>query len=197
MGHGRGPTRYRVRGLPPRRLRFIKSGHYVIQWQGHAITVHCGSVLDGRKWKVGVKFMCSRGPALCMARAEVEAMLLGEVVRDPEAEARILQQLLELHEAFTARHQAPHRRRMRMQLRRKLSLIDTPSINNGAPSPWPPTKSERCRKKSTCQPITALLANSQNGDLTILADPDDAIYGTYQLTGPFRADGISVRSIPS
>lgn len=30
-------------------LRLIKSGHYVIQWQGHAITVHCGSVLDGRK----------------------------------------------------------------------------------------------------------------------------------------------------
>lgn len=96
-------------------LRLIKSGHYVIHWQGHAITVHCGSVLDGRKWKVGVQFMCSRGPALCMPRAEVEAMLLGEVVRDPEAEARILQQILELRDAFTARHQVPHRRRMRMQ----------------------------------------------------------------------------------
>lgn len=63
-------------------LRLIKSGHYVIHWQGHAITVHCGNVLDGRKWKVGVQFMCSRGAPLCMPRAEVEAMLLGEVVRD-------------------------------------------------------------------------------------------------------------------
>jgi hypothetical protein len=44
----------------------------------------------------------------------LEAMLLGEVVRDPKAEERILQQLIELKEAFTARHQAPHRRRMRM-----------------------------------------------------------------------------------
>jgi hypothetical protein len=95
-------------------LRLIKSGHYVIHWQGHAITVHCGSVLDGRKWKVGVQFMCSRGAPLCMPRAEVEAMLLGEVVRDPRAEERILQRLKELHEAVTARHQAPHRRRMRM-----------------------------------------------------------------------------------
>ena len=47
--------------------------------------------------------------------AEKKAMLLGEVVRDPKAEERILQQLIELKEAFTARRQAPHRRRMRMQ----------------------------------------------------------------------------------
>jgi hypothetical protein len=95
-------------------LRLIKSGHYVIHWQGHAITVHCGSVLDGRKWKVGVQFMCSRGAPLCMPRTEVEAMLLGEVVRDPKAEERIPQQIIELTEAFTARYRAPHRRRMRM-----------------------------------------------------------------------------------
>jgi hypothetical protein len=93
--------------------RFIKSGHYVIHWEGHAITVHCGNALVGRRWKVSVQFMCSRGPELYMARAEVEAMLLGEVVRDPKAEERILQQLKEMHEAVTARHQAPHRRRMR------------------------------------------------------------------------------------
>jgi hypothetical protein len=86
----------------------------VIHWQGHAITVHCGSVLDGRKWKVSVQFMCSRGAPLCLARSEVEAMLLGEVVRDPRAEERILQRLKELHEAVTVRHQAPHRRRIRM-----------------------------------------------------------------------------------
>jgi hypothetical protein len=93
--------------------RFIKSGHYVIQWEGHAITVHCGNMLVGRRW-VSVQFMCSRGPVLYMARAEVEAMLLGEVVRDPKAEEGILRQLKELHEAVTARQQVPHRRRMRM-----------------------------------------------------------------------------------
>jgi hypothetical protein len=93
----------------------IKSAHYVIKWKDHAITVHCGNVrIHGRR-KVSVQFMCSDGPVLYMPRAAVEAMLLGEVVEDPEEEARTLQALKDLHDAVVARQQAPHRRRGRIR----------------------------------------------------------------------------------
>jgi hypothetical protein len=91
--------------------RWIKSGHYVIDWKGHAITVHCGNLINGG---VSVLFMCSAGNGTSMTRAEVEAMLIGEVVPDPKIEANILRQLEELSAILKRRNQAPHRLRGRI-----------------------------------------------------------------------------------
>lgn len=91
--------------------RYIKNAHYVIQWKGQAITVHC----SGRCPSVIVQFMCNRGPVICMRQTEVEAMLLGEVVPDPELEARSARILKECNERIIAAQQAPHRRRGRVQ----------------------------------------------------------------------------------
>jgi hypothetical protein len=92
----------------------IKHGHYVIQWKGHAITVHCGMALVRGVWRISVQFMCSDAPVLYMSRAEVEPMLLGEVIPDPELEAQILRELKAWGEAIDAAHRAPHRRRGRI-----------------------------------------------------------------------------------
>jgi hypothetical protein len=91
--------------------RWIKSGHYVIDWKGHAITVHCGNFINGR---VSLLFMCSAGNGTSMTREEVEAMLIGKVIPDPAAEARILQGLQDLTEALKRRNQASHRLRGRI-----------------------------------------------------------------------------------
>jgi hypothetical protein len=92
---------------------FIKDGHYVIQWKDHAITVHCGNTLVDGKLRVSVQFMCNRGTVLSMpamrSRQCFSARLCG--IRKWR---QTLRKLKELHEAVTARHQAPHRRRMRM-----------------------------------------------------------------------------------
>ena len=88
--------------------RFIQGGHYVIDWRGHAVVVHCGAGADGR---VSVQFMCSGGYGFYASRKQVEAMLLGLVVPDPILEAQISAKLKRLTEAVTASQQAPHRAR--------------------------------------------------------------------------------------
>ena len=40
--------------------RWIEGGHYVIEWKGHAVTVHCGNMGNGN---VSLLFMCSSGPS--------------------------------------------------------------------------------------------------------------------------------------
>jgi len=88
--------------------QYIESGHYVIEWKGHAITVHCGNRTDGT---VSILFMCSGGGSFSMQRAEVEAMLLGKVIPDPIVQAEIREGLKRLTENLKASRQAPHLRR--------------------------------------------------------------------------------------
>jgi hypothetical protein len=90
---------------------WIKGGHYVIQWKGHAITVHCNGGVGGL---ISVQFMCSQNLVLYMPLAEVEAMLLGKVIPDPKREAEILLLLKQWVEAMHRRQQAPHRLRGRI-----------------------------------------------------------------------------------
>lgn len=92
--------------------RYIKSGHYVIQWKGQAITVAIGNFADG---DISVHFMCSRGPILSMKRVEIEPLLLGRVIEDPEKSAELLHLINKASEAIVTRSQAPDRRRGSMQ----------------------------------------------------------------------------------
>ncbi len=90
---------------------WIDGGYYVVQWKGHAITVHCGNV-TGRL--VSVLFMCSRNMQIFLPRAEVEAMLLGKVIPDTAQQAATTAAFDCLLAARHARGQAPHRRRGHM-----------------------------------------------------------------------------------
>jgi hypothetical protein len=105
VGMVRPVTRFESHG------RWIEDGHYVIQWKGHAITVHCGNFADGT---VSVLFMCSRLRSISLPRAKVEAMLLGKVIPDPEAVARISESLRQLSDSLHARTRAPHLQRGRI-----------------------------------------------------------------------------------
>jgi hypothetical protein len=87
---------------------YIESAHYVIQWKGHAITVHCNGPRYGN---INVLFMCSASNTQQIPFDEVEAMLLGKVIPDPEHQARIRITLERLTEAMRAKNQAPHLRR--------------------------------------------------------------------------------------
>lgn len=91
--------------------RWIESGHYVIQWKGHAITVHCGNFAGG---SISLLFMCSRQHALSLPRAKVEAMLLGKVIPDPKQTAKVTEMLRQLVDAHHARTRAPHLQRGRI-----------------------------------------------------------------------------------
>lgn len=75
--------------------RWIASGHYVIDYKGHAITVHCGNMADG---SVSLQFMCNRAAIRSFSRAEVERMLIGKVIQSEESKAvdrEILKRLTE------------------------------------------------------------------------------------------------------
>jgi hypothetical protein len=87
---------------------WIQSGHYVIQWKGHAITVHCSG---SRYGNIHVLFMRSGADSKQIPFDEVEAMLLGKVVPDPEHVARIRMMLDRATKAMRASNQAPHLRR--------------------------------------------------------------------------------------
>lgn len=89
---------------------YIVGGHYVIDWRGHAITVHCGNTTGGG---VLVMFMCGTR-TLLMPRAEVEKMLLGKVIPDPVVEAEILAKLKELTKLAGRLHDTPARQRGRL-----------------------------------------------------------------------------------
>lgn len=57
---------------------WIKSGHYVIDHEGDAVTVHCGNMTDG---SVSVQFMCAAlRSSRSVPRNEIEPLLLGRVV---------------------------------------------------------------------------------------------------------------------
>jgi hypothetical protein len=87
---------------------YIESAHYVIQWKGHAITVHCNG---SRYGNINVLFMCSASDTKQIPFDDVEAMLLGKVIPDPESQARIRMMLDRLTKAMRASNQPPHRRR--------------------------------------------------------------------------------------
>ena len=90
----------------------IEEGHYVIEWKGHAITVHCGNYVVGSR--IPVLFMCNSGPELSLPRAEVEAMLIGKVIPDPILAARISENLRLLLQSVTRNQQNPQRQRGRI-----------------------------------------------------------------------------------
>ena len=87
-----------------RRGGLIVSGHYVIERDGRAVTVHCGNQTDGR---ISLQFMCGSG-TMALSLAEVESMLLGRVVPDPVAESEITRKLIEALEMRTRDQTAPH-----------------------------------------------------------------------------------------
>lgn len=87
---------------------WIESGHYVIDWHGHAITVHCGNFADG---SVSVQFMCGALRSVSMLRADVEKLLLGKVIPDPVAAAEISKKLQEMDAIFKAMKDTPERQR--------------------------------------------------------------------------------------
>ena len=89
--------------------RFIAGGHFVIEWRGHAIVVHCAPGGDGC---VVIQFMCSRD-GFRASREAVEPMLLGKVIPCPVAQAAILAGLERLTAEYTRKQQAPHRARGR------------------------------------------------------------------------------------
>ena len=109
VGMVRPISRFEV-STPP----FIKSGHYVIDWKGHAITVHCGSEMRGGRWGIGIQFMCGSVVAFA-SRAEAERMLIGEVVHDPEADKRLMEAFARIEEAERERYRAPHLQRGRIE----------------------------------------------------------------------------------
>ena len=47
--------------------QWIEGGHYVIQWKGHAITVHCNGSAFG---SISVQFMCSRNWTIGLPRPD-------------------------------------------------------------------------------------------------------------------------------
>lgn len=98
-------TVHPTKGAPP------ANGHYVIDWKGHAITVHLSNHSDGR---IGVLFMCSGSPCVAMTRAKIAPLVLGVVVPDPEGEAKILRKLQALIERHADRNDTPSRQRGRL-----------------------------------------------------------------------------------
>lgn len=88
------------------------NGHYVIDWKNHAITAHINGF---RRDTLTVMFMCSGSNGIQMPFDDVEAMLLGKVIPDPEEKAKLEERFRQLREAMAARNAAPHRRRGRIQ----------------------------------------------------------------------------------
>ena len=95
----------------PTKGPWIESGHYVIDWKGHAITVHCGNMTDGR---IGVLFMCSALSSVSMPRAEIEPLLIGKVVQSDEHKAEMRRLFAEMEEMLRHRAAEPHRQRGRI-----------------------------------------------------------------------------------
>jgi hypothetical protein len=92
--------------------RWIRDGHYVIEWKGHAITVHCSN--SSAAETVHVLFMCSNRNYVSMPLAQVEAMLLGEVVDPPEHRAEMQRLWRRLFEALEEKDRDPARARGRI-----------------------------------------------------------------------------------
>jgi hypothetical protein len=93
--------------------RWIRDGHYVIEWKGHAITVYCSNTSSAAK-SVVVQFMCSNRWCVSMPVAQVEAMLLGEVVDPPEHRAKMDELWRNLFAALEEAGRTPERARGRI-----------------------------------------------------------------------------------
>ena len=65
----------------------ISSGHYLIWWRGHAVAAHLSSRMD---YMIDVQFMCNSGPTVAMERQEVEDIVVGKMIKDPEHHARMM-----------------------------------------------------------------------------------------------------------
>jgi len=94
----------------PRDGIWIKSGHYVIDWNGNAITVHLGNYADGR---VSLQFMCGAPKAVPIAREDIEPLLLGMVIPDTELEAQIDAMFKDIFALLEHRDREPRRQRGR------------------------------------------------------------------------------------
>ena len=68
--------------------RWIVSGHYVIDHNGDAITVHCANADDGN---VSVQFMHNESAPYALPRRTIELMLLGKVAVSEEQQAAVFE----------------------------------------------------------------------------------------------------------
>lgn len=67
---------------------WIQSGHYVIDYNGDAIVVHCGNSADKR---VSVQFMMGGPVEHLVARSAIEPMLLGKLVVSEEHQGAVFE----------------------------------------------------------------------------------------------------------
>jgi hypothetical protein len=66
--------------------RWIKSGHYVIDYNGDAVAVHCGNTTNGG---VSVQLMHDELVPYTVDRGTIESMLLGKMVVSEEQQALV------------------------------------------------------------------------------------------------------------
>jgi hypothetical protein len=66
--------------------RWIRSGHYVIDYKGDAIVVHCANRADGR---VSIQFMHDEWLIYAVDRSTIEPRLLGKMVVSEEQQAAV------------------------------------------------------------------------------------------------------------
>jgi hypothetical protein len=64
--------------------RWIKSGHYLIDYKGHAIVVYCGNMSDDN---ISVQFVDEELTPYSFPRDIIESMLLGKVLASEEQRA--------------------------------------------------------------------------------------------------------------
>ena len=67
---------------------WIRSGHYIIDYNGDAIAVHCANTDDGT---ISVQFMQTARTPCCLPRAIIESMLLGRVLACEELQSEVLE----------------------------------------------------------------------------------------------------------
>jgi hypothetical protein len=68
---------------------WIACGHYIIDYKGNAIVVHCANLSDKR---ISVQFLLGEPVAYAAARHTVEPMLLGKVIVSAEQQAAVFEQ---------------------------------------------------------------------------------------------------------
>jgi hypothetical protein len=69
--------------------RWIRSGHYVISYNGDEVAVHCGNADDDAL--VTVQFVHGELTPYVLSREVVESMLLGKVVVSDEQQAAVFE----------------------------------------------------------------------------------------------------------
>ncbi len=84
-------------------------GHYVIDYKGSAVCAHLSTSFDGKR--IQIQTMGYGLPIRVAQFAEVEAILLGKVLPDPEHEAKMASLFKKIEENMSARLDVPHKRR--------------------------------------------------------------------------------------